>query len=59
MMIVTLKLPGLAYEINLAATASDDDAQSANSDALKKISFMDVIHYSFGYMGVLTGETCD
>lgn len=55
-MILTLKLPGLAFEINSAATAPADDAQGVNSDALKKISFMDVIHYSFGYMGVLTGK---
>lgn len=55
-MILTLKLPGLAFEINNAATAPSDDAQGANSEALKSISFMDVIHYSFGYMGVLTGK---
>ncbi|XP_012058410.1 PREDICTED: lysophospholipid acyltransferase 7 [Atta cephalotes] len=54
-MILTLKLSGLAFEINSAATAPADDVQGANSDALKKINFMDVIHYSFGYMGVLTG----
>ncbi|XP_077263680.1 membrane bound O-acyltransferase domain containing farjavit isoform X2 [Temnothorax americanus] len=54
-MILTLKLPGLAFEINSAATAPADDAQGANSDALKKVNFMDIIHYSFGYMGVLTG----
>lgn len=55
-MILTLKLPGLAFEINAAATASNDDIQGANSDALKNIGFMDVIHYSFSYMGVLTGN---
>jgi len=55
-MILTLKLSGLAFEINSAATAPADDVQGANSDALKKINFMDVIHYSFGYMGVLTGK---
>ncbi|XP_029176585.1 lysophospholipid acyltransferase 7 [Nylanderia fulva] len=54
-MILTLKLPGLAFEINSAATAPADDPQGANSDAFKKINFMDVIHYSFSYMGVLTG----
>lgn len=55
-MILTLKLPGLAFEINSAATAPADDVQGTNSDALKKINFIDVIHYSFGYMGVLTGK---
>ncbi|XP_029673478.1 lysophospholipid acyltransferase 7 isoform X2 [Formica exsecta] len=54
-MILTLKLPGLAFEINSAATAPSNDIQGANSDAFKKIAFMDVIHYSFSYMGVLTG----
>lgn len=58
MMILTLKLPGLAFEINSAATAPADDVQGANSNALKKIDFMDVIHYSFSYMGVLTGKIC-
>lgn len=55
-MILTLKLSGLAFEINSAATASTDDTQGTNSDALKRIGFMDVIHYSFGYMGILTGN---
>lgn len=55
-MILTLKLPGLAFEINNAATAPDDDVQGSSSEALKSISFMDVIHYSLGYMGVLTGK---
>lgn len=55
-MILTIKLPGLAFEINSAATAPSNDIQGAKSDALKKIGFMDVIHYSFSYMGVLTGK---
>jgi len=56
MMMLTLKLPGLAFEINSAATASANDVKGANSDAFKKINFMDVIHYSFCYIGVLTGK---
>jgi len=56
MMMLTLKLPGLAFEINSAATALPDDIKGANSDAFKKISFMDVIHYSFSYIGILTGK---
>lgn len=55
-MILTLKLPGLAFEINNAATATSDDIQGTSSEALKSIGFMDVIHYSLGYMGVLTGK---
>lgn len=56
-MILTLKLSGLAFEINSAATvvSADNDIQGAKSEALKNISFMDVIHYGLSYMGVLTG----
>jgi len=43
-MILTLKLSGLAFEINSAATAPANDAEGANSDALKKINFMDVLY---------------
>ncbi|XP_043491175.1 lysophospholipid acyltransferase 7 [Polistes fuscatus] len=55
-MILTLKLSGLAFEINSAAAMKlPDDPQGVNSMALKKISFMDVFHYGLSYMGVLTG----
>ncbi|KAK2574954.1 hypothetical protein KPH14_008717 [Odynerus spinipes] len=55
-MILTLKLSGLAFEINSAATmVSTDDPHGIKSEALKNISFMDVIHYGLSYMGVLTG----
>ncbi|XP_076656148.1 membrane bound O-acyltransferase domain containing farjavit [Halictus rubicundus] len=56
LMILTLKLSGLAFEINAASTQSpDDDPQGVNSEAIKNIGFVDVFHYGFSYMGVLTG----
>lgn len=55
-MILTLKLPGLAFEINSAGTASSNGSREEICEALKSVGFMDVIHYSFGYMGVLTGK---
>lgn len=54
-MMMTLKLPGLAFELNNALFAPEDDIQGANSEALKKVTFLDVFHYSYSYMAVLTG----
>lgn len=57
-MILTLKLSGLAFEINsAAATTLPDDPQGINNAALKNISFMDVFHYGLSYMGILTGNS--
>lgn len=55
-MILTLKLSGLAFEINAAATASPNDPEGVNSEALQNIGFLDVFHYAFSYMGILTGN---
>ncbi|XP_014206154.1 lysophospholipid acyltransferase 7 [Copidosoma floridanum] len=54
-MMLTLKLAGLAFEVNSAAHPPEDDLQGASSAALAKIGFMDVFHYAFSYVGVLTG----
>ncbi|XP_012258883.1 lysophospholipid acyltransferase 7 [Athalia rosae] len=54
-MMLTLKLVGLAFEINSAATAPEDDPWGAKSEAFEKIQFLDVFHYGFGYIGLLTG----
>ncbi|KAG7210426.1 hypothetical protein KM043_011958 [Ampulex compressa] len=54
-MMMTLKLPGLAFEINAAMKTPNTDLEGINSMALKSIGFLDVIHYAFSYMGVLTG----
>ncbi|XP_033214251.1 lysophospholipid acyltransferase 7 [Belonocnema kinseyi] len=55
MMLLTLRLSGLGFEINSAATAPEDDPQSLKSEALKTITFTDVFHYGFSYMGVISG----
>ncbi|XP_008202594.1 lysophospholipid acyltransferase 7 [Nasonia vitripennis] len=55
-MMLTLKLAGLAFEINsAAATRPEDDPQGASSAALARIGLLDVFHYAFSYIGVLTG----
>ncbi|CAL7934899.1 unnamed protein product [Xylocopa violacea] len=55
LMILTLKLSGLAFEINAASNAPPDDVKGENSEALKDIGILDVFHYGFSYMGLLTG----
>lgn len=52
---MTLRHSGVAFEINSAATAPEDDAQGLKSEALKRVTFLDIFHYGFSYMGVLTG----
>lgn len=73
-MILTLKLVGLAFEVNAAYTKSKELGHSKKSDevtadvvvkpsepltenekALLKLDMLDVFHYSFNYVGVLTG----
>ncbi|KAL7288396.1 hypothetical protein TKK_0017486 [Trichogramma kaykai] len=56
-MMLTLKLAGVAFEMNAAAThpLGQDDPQGAASAALARVGFMDVFHYCFTYIGVLTG----
>ncbi|XP_031833000.1 membrane bound O-acyltransferase domain containing farjavit [Nomia melanderi] len=55
LMILTLKLSGLAFEVNAAASQPSDDPEGVNSDALKNVGVLDVFHYGFSYMGILTG----
>lgn len=66
-MILTLKLVGLAFEVNAAATKSAEIGQakknedgattalSENEKALLKLDMLDVFHYCFNYVGILTG----
>lgn len=54
-MILALKLTGLAFEINAARSAPEDDVQGANAPSFKDIGLLDVFHYAFNYCGVLTG----
>lgn len=55
-MILTLKLAGLAFEVNSASNSPEDDLQGTNSTALTKVGFADVFHYAFSYVGILTGK---
>lgn len=72
-MILTLKLVGLAFEVNAAhlksiglgeAKKNDDSGKelakdvevlTENEKALLKLDMMEIFHYSFNYVGVLTG----
>lgn len=67
-MILTLKLVGLAFEVNNAYTKSKTVADGQKDTAavaqpslteadraLLKLSMLDIFHYSFNYVGVLTG----
>nr|CAD7199260.1 unnamed protein product [Timema douglasi] len=62
-MILTLKLVGLAFEVHDTAAASarkvdgGSDMESTSKDEAISINpgFLDIFHYSFAYIGVLTG----
>lgn len=74
-MVLTLKLVGLAFEVNTAYTnavaaatadttkkttdgeqaAADDAVQRHEQAAFGRLSFVDIMQYSFHYVGVLTG----
>jgi lysophospholipid acyltransferase 7 len=67
-MILTLKLVGLAFEVNAAhqkarllAKSEQDGGDGVKplktaEEALLKLSLVDIVHYSFNYIGVLTGQ---
>lgn len=71
-MILTLKLVGLAFEVNTAYTKSKEigqakkdedtlsekkpsDSLTENEKALLKLDMLDILHYTFNYVGILTG----
>ncbi|KZC05732.1 Lysophospholipid acyltransferase 7 [Dufourea novaeangliae] len=54
-MILTLKLSGLAFEVNAASTSTPEDPEGVNSEAIRNVGILDVFHYGFSYMGILTG----
>lgn len=56
-MILILKLSGLAFEVNSAANPPSDDVQGVYSEAMADLGFMDVFHYAYSYMGLLTGNS--
>lgn len=55
-----IQLVGLAFEVNTAHTnietqSSDDAAQKHELETFGQLNFMDIMHYGFNYIGVLTG----
>ncbi|XP_046393974.1 lysophospholipid acyltransferase 7-like [Ischnura elegans] len=58
-MMLTLKLVGLAFEVNEARKMNKKNDEGNNEDQWERTTplpgFMDIFHYSFCYAGVLTG----
>ncbi|XP_076233685.1 membrane bound O-acyltransferase domain containing farjavit [Calliopsis andreniformis] len=54
-MILTLKLSGLAFEVNAASSSPPNDPEGVNTEAIRNVGIVDVFHYAFSYMGLLTG----
>lgn len=63
-MLLTLKLVGLAFEVNQTyLKKAKKEENSDNKDLILKEqynavepNFIDIFHYSFNYIGVLTGK---
>lgn len=54
-MIMALRYGGLGFEMNSAEDELKNELDNDNYKAITKVDFLDVIHYGFSYMGVLTG----
>lgn len=61
-MIQTLKLVGLAFELNSSYNQRNRQKSEKTKEELLEdesndieLSFSDILHYSFNYIGVLTG----
>lgn len=61
-MILTLKLVGLAFEINQNYISKPENTDKTEEEKAKcqyqqiNPGFIDILHYSFNYIGVLTGK---
>ena len=53
-MLLTLRLAGLGFEIDAAKREKSNESECVR--AMQNIGFLDVIHYGFSYMGILTGK---
>lgn len=53
-MILTLKLAGLGFEVNTAYT-NRKNSSSEESSGEDDVTFLDIFHYTFNYIGLLTG----
>lgn len=57
---LSIQLVGLAFEVNTAHTNTetqlpDDAAQKHELETFGQLNFVDIMHYGFNYIGVLTG----
>lgn len=54
------QLVGLAFERNLVLchqeTQIDGKENTSEREAFENITFIDIVHYAFNYIGLLTGE---
>ncbi|KAK0162097.1 hypothetical protein PV327_008462 [Microctonus hyperodae] len=55
LMIMALRYGGLGFEMNSAEDELKSELDNDYYKAITKVDFLDVIHYGFSYMGVLTG----
>ncbi|XP_034935363.1 lysophospholipid acyltransferase 7 [Chelonus insularis] len=55
LMMMTLKYAGLGFEIKTAIEELKENPDVDCYKAMKNIGMIDVVHYGFSYMGILTG----
>lgn len=52
---MTLKYGAMGFELNAALEELKTNPDIQCYKAMKNISFLDVVHYGWSYMGILTG----
>jgi lysophospholipid acyltransferase 7 len=62
-MVMTLKIIGLAFERDSSITKAREDKNgdkksvlTSYDEEIQKITFINMFHYCFNYIGLLTGE---
>lgn len=50
----SLQLVGLAFERNLVLCSTDKNLEERES--FENVTFVDIVHYAFNYIGLLTGK---
>ncbi|KAH0546357.1 lysophospholipid acyltransferase 7 [Cotesia glomerata] len=55
LMLMTLKYGGMGFELNSALEDFKNNPDVQCYKAMKNINFLDVVHYGWSYMGILTG----
>lgn len=56
MSLTSFQLVGLAFERNLVLCHSEKKDSSAERESFENITFVDIVHYAFNYIGLLTGK---